>query len=88
MQQESEFGHYSARAAAALQAGSRVHTLALPRSSNRPWITSQSETEARQAAAKLCQRQNARVLDVWFEDGEHPDWGLYRRWYIITGTSH
>jgi hypothetical protein len=85
---EQEFSHYSARAAAAMQAGSRVFTLALPRSSNRPWITAQSEREARQAAAKLCQRQGLCVADVWFEDGEHPDWGMYRRWYVIAGKVH
>jgi hypothetical protein len=88
MEAEQQYSHFSARAASAVQAGSRVYTLALPRSNNRAHITEQSEIEARVAAAKLCQMNGVQLLDVWFEDGEHPDWGLYRMFYIITGKAH
>ena len=88
MEAETEFAHYSPRATAAFDAGSNVFTVALPRSNNRPWITAQSEREAQIGAAKFCQRKGLRVLDAWFEDGEHPDHGLYRRWYVIAGKVH
>jgi hypothetical protein len=71
------------RANAAVADGKKVFTLALPRSENRPWITEQSEAEARQAAARLCATKGLRIENVWFQDGMHPDHGMYRRWYMV-----
>lgn len=80
---ELPFAHNSAIANGAVGAGKKVFTLALPRSRRRPEITDKSEGQARLAAAKLCQQTGLSIEKVWFEDGEHPDHGLYRRWYMI-----
>lgn len=76
-------GHNSPLANGAVGDGKKVFTLALPRSVRKPEITERSEKTAQFAAAKLCQTKSLRIEKVWFEDGEHGDHGLYRRWYMI-----
>lgn len=80
---QGEFGHYSSLASGAVGDGKKVFTLALPRSIRNPEVTRRSEMTAQFAAAKLCQTKGLRIEKVWFEDGEHDDWGFYRRWYMI-----
>lgn len=77
-------GHYSSMASGAVGDGKRVFTLALPRSDIRTEVNAKSELTAQFAAAKLCQTKGIRIEKVWFEDGEHDDWGKYRRWYMIV----
>lgn len=84
---EQSYRHESQRANAVLSnlpPGAKLHELCLPRSVRKPTITERSEAVARVAAAKLCQRQRRRIVDVWAEDGEHWDWGLYRLWFVVT----
>jgi hypothetical protein len=77
------FGHNSPLANGAVGDGKRVFTLALPRSERKPEVTEKSEQTARFAAARLCQKEGLRIEKVWFEDGMHDDFGMYRRWYMI-----
>jgi hypothetical protein len=81
------FAHNSSMANGAVGAGKTVFTLALPRSNRKPEVNKKSELSAQFAAARLVQTKGVSIEKVWFEDGEHPDHGLYRRWYMITGKA-
>jgi hypothetical protein len=75
--------HNSPLANGAVGDGKQVFTLALPRSVRDPQVTARSEATAQFAAARLCQEKGLRIEKVWFEDGMHEMWGMYRRWYMI-----
>jgi hypothetical protein len=81
---DGEYGHYSSLASGAVGDGKRIFTLALSRSDRKPEVNARSEMTAQFAAAKICQQQQVRIEKVWFEDGEHPDFGKYRRWYMMV----
>jgi hypothetical protein len=79
--------HESPRAGqklAFMRHGEVLHELCLKRSDNRPEININSELLAHAAAAKLCGTRRLHISDVWTEDGECPDNGKYRIWYLIT----
>lgn len=78
-----DYGHVSTLANGAMGDGKKVFTLALKRSDLKPEVNQRSEAMAQFAAAKLVQTKGLRIEKVWFEDGEHPDHGKYRRWYMI-----
>lgn len=86
--------HDSARANCVLgnlTAGAKLHEVCLPRSMRNPLVTERAEIAARAAAAKLCQQQKRRIVDVWTEDGMHAEFGMYRMFYVVTvpdGKAH
>ncbi len=83
--------HESPRAAqklAFMRPGEKLHELCLKRSDIHFDINATSELEAQKAAAKLCGRQSRHITDVWTEDGECPDNGKYRMWFMVTVPVH
>jgi hypothetical protein len=79
--------HHSPRAAqklAFMGKGEKLHELCLKRSDVNPMLNIEAEQAARIAAAKLIGRSGRAISDVWTEDGESPDLGKYRIWYLVT----
>lgn len=79
--------HQSPRAAqklAFMRPGEKMHELALKRSDVKLEVNIEAELAAREAAAKLCGRNGRHISEVWTEDGECPDNGKYRMWFMVT----
>jgi hypothetical protein len=79
--------HHSPRAAqklAFMRKGEKMHELCLKRSDVRLDVNINAEIAAREAAAKLCGKTGRHISEVWTEDGESPDLGKYRIWYLVT----
>lgn len=79
--------HQSGRAAQFLalkRDSEKLHELCLKRSDRNPMLNIEMERAAHVAAAKLVQRTGRAITNVWTEDGECPDNGKYRVWYMTT----
>lgn len=79
--------HHSPRAdqfLALKRPSDKLHELCLKRSDVKLEVNIEGELAAQQAAAKLLARSGRHISSVWTEDGECPDNGKYRIWYMVT----